>query len=101
MSKEMPNLIATFSDGRTLRRRSTKNYTHAWRVCWLRPLNDKGQPVDSNGTIYSRRDGSESGFASSRELAAKAATTVVNRISSFGIYEITNQEVVPAAATPL
>lgn len=90
------HITATFPDGAKLRRGTKKNYTHAWRVCWLRPLNVYGNPVDSNGTIYSDRNGSESGFASSYDLASRAAVSVANRVKGYHPgYEITKQDIVP------
>lgn len=93
-------ITATFPDGTKLRRttsriRASEQYTHAWRVCWLRPLNDAGKPVDASGNVCVDRAGSESGFASSYNRAAAASTTIVNRISSYKGYEITKHDIVP------
>ncbi len=94
------HITATFPDGAKLRRGTKKNYTHGWRVCWLRPLNADGKPVDTIGHVYADREGSESGFASSYDLASKAAATVANRVKGYDPgYKITKQEVVPIDGT--
>lgn len=54
----MTNFTATFTNGKTLTRKSNNNYAFAWMATW----------THINGNMIS-----DSGFSSSAELAAKAA----------------------------
>jgi hypothetical protein len=56
---------AFFGNGAELTRNSNREYTHAWRVTWLRD----GQPAEL------------SGFAGSRELAEREARSTTSRIN--------------------
>lgn len=86
-------IFAVFPGGATLKRGTTKDYTHAWRVCFRLPLNADGKPVNSVGILHDRRDHSESGFASSEARAHKAMQTRINVLSQS--YEITAHDVAP------
>jgi hypothetical protein len=87
-------IFATFPDGAVLRRRSVKDYTHAWRVCFRLPLNDAGKPVNACGVVYADRDHSESGFSSSETKARKAMLTRMNVLIQNG-YDIAAHHVAP------
>jgi hypothetical protein len=94
----MTKIAANFSNGGTMKRNTGKNYTHAWQVRWRRPLNEEGKPVDSFGNAVGEPIGGEGGFASSQELAAKAAASVANRIRNLpgrygSKYEVFEEEV--------
>jgi hypothetical protein len=90
-------LKATFADGKEHFRTIAppREFTYAWRVTWLRPLNSHGIPTNAGGyQTFDKRESGEHGFSATFELAAKAANEVEARVRKWAGYELLRVEVV-------